>query len=66
MSRWISVSEDFKPKITHGSGVMVLVAVDIGDGHIMLDVGWYWITRGFDDDRITHWMPLPEPPECKQ
>ena len=62
MSKWISINEDIKPKITHGSGVSVLVALDIGSGHRMLDVGCYWVTRGFNDDRITHWMPLPEMP----
>lgn len=36
-----------------------------------IEIGWYdasdkcWCTDDFDydDDQVTHWMPLPEPPK---
>ena len=60
VQRWIPVTERLP-----GKGVRVLVT----DG-IDVDTSWLfgdpvrWVTAKIDveDERITHWMPLPEPP----
>ena len=61
MSQWIPVDERL-PEI----GVSVLVA-DFGDVHEMAWNGRYWVVpaSGWVGDGVTHWMPLPEPPEVK-
>lgn len=61
--RWIPVSERLPE-----DGVRVL-AWDVREESwriAYVDTTWYMV--GFDDDTsicVTHWMPLPEPPEAK-
>ena len=63
MGEWISVMERLPE-----DGVRVL-AWDRREESCRiayLDSTWYMV--GFDDDTpicVTHWMPLPEPPEVK-
>ncbi|MBR3753372.1 MAG: DUF551 domain-containing protein [Ruminiclostridium sp.] len=53
MSEWISVQERLP-----GDGAGVLVFLDTGAMYI----SWQW--RGkWDEKGVTHWMPLPKPPE---
>lgn len=62
MSEWISVKdqlpERFKPVLVcrekNGSPY-------VEQGH--KDVGEWWKVYGTRTKHITHWMPLPEPPE---
>lgn len=58
MSEWISVRD----RLPEENGDY-LVALD--DGYI--GVTWYSADEGFDlwadAGEVTHWMPLPEPPE---
>ena len=30
------------------------------------EMGWYSSELWFDFDEVTHWMPLPEPPEVEK
>ena len=73
---WISIEDRFPPQ-----GVYVLIAkfdhrekvkmyfIDIAE-----NIGQYWyegkdgeeITQGGKYGRVTHWMPLPNPPEPKK
>jgi hypothetical protein len=61
--QWISVKDKFP---NYKIEVLVLdtahkiwhAEYDCDDGRI----GW-WYDHGFELDDITHWMPLPEPPE---
>ena len=59
IQRWISVEEKL-PEPT----VNVLVRYE--DGEIDIDA-WFRMFGRFlmdnDDNRVTHWMPLPEPPK---
>lgn len=54
---WISVDERLPEMNT-----CVLVAADGGvDIAYYCDIGWMMDTLG--NEPVTHWMPLPEPPE---
>ena len=64
--KWISVEERLPEE---GKSVLVCIC---SDGKCDITRGWYCKNQGFccwDDaamestDFITHWMPLPEPPE---
>lgn len=70
-ARWISV-EDRQPKCIHGSSDSVLVCRDNGECEVAYlvydnDDGFYWYTQdersAFEFEEVTHWMPLPEPPQ---
>lgn len=56
MSEWISVKDK-----TPEYGAVVLVWDDGGFAYIDTWVGHTWKYGG--DFGVTHWMPLPEPPE---
>lgn len=59
MSDWISVKDrlpaTFTPVIVCRPGGKVEAG--------MLDVGGWWKVYGTRTKRVTHWMPLPEPPK---
>lgn len=67
--QWISV-EDELPEFTHhaGSDCFVLVIGNgcFGVGEYMYSShnGWTHYAAGVDvDAKVSHWMPLPKPPE---
>ena len=70
--KWVNFSEkkpetnDFVLMLTDNGnmtvgGVSVAGSVFIGNPFI----GWEWM-KDCDIESITHWMPLPEPPQCEQ
>lgn len=61
MSEWISVSERLPE-----DGVRVLAWDKREQSWRIAYIDTIWHMVGFDDDTpicVTHWMPLPEPPE---
>ena len=59
MSEWISVKDRLPD-------TCVCVLVHYDDGNMLVDeIGsdGEWIDEDFNCGNITHWMPLPEPPE---
>lgn len=71
--RWISVEAEQKPK--HHEEVLCRYVFD-GDSECLYAVltyyaygdngyvtGQHFTGEGLHDMRVTHWMPLPEPPE---
>lgn len=60
---WISV--EIPPKV--GERVILMAGVFVGEGYYTSAHTWYRITgipmRDITDQPVTHWMPLPEPPE---
>ena len=74
MSEWISV-KDRLPKygkrvLTYTPGMANQITVDAYDRYYVdVDDEWYegWRYRGnHAKNNITHWMPLPEPPEVTE
>ena len=70
MSEWISV-EDRLPESSDGRWSKDVIALcDNGEVFRLACMGDYWqgstafIESGAD--RVTHWMPLPDPPEPHQ
>ena len=65
MTKWISV-EDRLPEYTTQAGGIEFVHV-IGHGrfgpHEVMYCNGEWTSQFGPGDKITHWMPLPEPPE---
>ena len=58
MSEWISVEDRLPDEYAD-----VLVVFPVGSRHIyevdhVEDGGWFW-----NASEVTHWMPLPEPPQ---
>lgn len=61
MEKWISVNEQLPEKM---QSVLVYRDGDMGVDFIDDNGGWFWN----DTDElppVTHWMPLPAPPEVK-
>ena len=63
-SEWISVKERL-PEAYYGEPDNVLVVDEIGIRKILYFDGgcWCYPTGETYDRKVTHWMPLPEPPE---
>jgi hypothetical protein len=59
-TRWIPVTEKLPE-----DDIECLVCDECGTYMAIMDSGWWW-TDGHALDGITHWMPLPEPPEVKE
>lgn len=61
---WISVKERL-PEAYYGESDNVLVVDEIGIRKILYFDGgcWCYPTGETYDRKVTHWMPLPEPPE---
>ena len=61
---WISVKERL-PEAYYGESDNVLVVDEIGIRKILYFDGgcWCYPTGETYDCKVTHWMPLPEPPE---
>lgn len=58
-TRWIPVAERLPED---DEDVLVLVSGDVSMGYFNIFRG-YWVDYESDDDNVTHWMPLPEPPK---
>ena len=64
MSEWISVKERFPSDEYFGERVIVYQYVWVGF-HYDFRIGFvHWYGKPTSDiwQRVTHWMPLPEPP----
>lgn len=67
--RWISVTERL-PEVWHNGETAVLVNYMIYSPYFGVDIGNYhakartWLCMGLPIT-VTHWMPLPEPPEVE-
>lgn len=64
-SEWVSVEDGLPP---YGKSVIVCRPYGKGKGTVVVeqgsrDVNGWWCVYGTRVKRITHWMPLPEPPE---
>lgn len=57
-TRWIPVTERLPDQCMD-------ILVVYRDGHILMGTAMCddWIEEDLEDGKITHWMPLPEPPE---
>jgi len=66
MNEWISVKDEL-PDFKRGTTDYVLVRVDDIGTKIgcLFAANGKWVINGvaFYKDSITHWMPLPKPPE---
>ncbi len=60
--RWISVEDELPPKKTGEASDKVLVYEPKTN---RIGASWYFHSTGkwFNGWDVTHWMPLPEPPE---
>lgn len=61
VNRWIACSERLPE-----DGELVLIAHVSGSVYIADREGKYWAEDSgewYDDEKVTHWMPMPEPPE---
>lgn len=59
-TRWIPVTERLPDQCMD-------ILVGYRDGHILMGTAMCddWIEEDLEDGTITHWMPLPEPPEVE-
>ena len=65
MSEWISVDDRLPEYTAHaGSKQFVLVIANSQLGiHEVMYVNRKWLFSTGIEVKVTHWMPLPEPPE---
>lgn len=69
-TRWIPVTERL-PEVWHNGETAVLVNYMIYSPYFGVDIGNYhakartWLCMGLPIT-VTHWMPLPEPPEVER
>ena len=66
--KWIPVSERLPEKATW-SGDRVLVYTEEGYTHTGLyegEIAGEWFDKFNDSGYITHWMPLPKPPQAEK
>jgi hypothetical protein len=64
---WISVKEDpiktCRCAITNGSEIEIGIYHKASSYTLRMGFGDYWTHRPFHNkEKVTHWMPLPEPP----
>ncbi len=61
MSEWISVED----RLPEGDSQEVIVCKRFPNGARTVKTFLYWYGRQFGADwaEVTHWMPLPEPPQ---
>lgn len=68
MSKWINCKEKL-PKAEFGESDSVLTVSDVGMCRILyFDGGCWCYPTGevfYSQEKITHWMPLPEPPHME-
>jgi len=69
VSEWISV-KDRLPKPDNSGEPRYLIRVDGRSQYTWVDFWWkkpysddFWWVNLKDDEVVTHWMPLPEPPQ---
>ena len=64
MNEWISV-EDELPS-SHSGSVLMATKHGVAEGHF-LENKWcqYRWSCSLGKEEVTHWMPLPEPPNTK-
>lgn len=74
MSEWISVKERLPDDEKDGETVLAVVSgkphENITLCHVLMTAGYFpeegWVVNEYpewENPTITHWMPLPEPPE---
>ena len=67
-NEWISV-EDRLPEegqivLVHQKDGFIYCAENFA-GNVLMSPGWFIDNYSWDAKEVTHWMPLPEPPEGK-
>lgn len=66
MSKWISVKDKLPKEFQQ-----VIVCREKAKGEFVVEAGYkdvqdWWKVYGTRTKKVTHWMPLPEPPEAGQ
>lgn len=68
MSEWISVKDRLPESAYNTWSEDVIALTEGGDVFKLANIGGYWQrTSAFamsDSGEVTHWMPLPEPPDA--
>ena len=67
---WISVEDRFPPKPAWVIGATYIGLPSMGKIRISKELfydgenehGHHWLSEGDWENKVTHWMPLPEPP----
>jgi len=65
-SRWINVKDRLPEYTAHAGGIPFVGVIVCINGTLVSD-GMYidgtWEVLGVRTNKVTHWMPLPDPPE---